>query len=92
MLFNSIDFDVFLPTVFVLYWFVFNKSIKVQNILLVISSYFFYGLWDWRFLFLILFSTIIDYIIGKLLAKQLKQNHRKTLLTLSLVTNLSRNF
>ena len=57
--------------------------------LLVVASYFFYGLWDWRFLFLILFSTIIDFSIGKLLAKKSNKAHRKGLLTTSLVVNLS---
>jgi len=57
--------------------------------LLVVASYFFYGLWDWRFLFLILFSTIIDFSIGKLLAKKSNKTHRKGLLTTSLVVNLS---
>lgn len=64
MLFNSLDFAIFLPVVFVLYWFVFNKRVKAQNLLILVSSYFFYGLWDWRFLFLILASTIIDYLVG----------------------------
>ena len=89
MLFNSIDFAIFLPVVFVLYWFVFNKNIRFQNMLLVAASYFFYGLWDWRFLFLILFSTIIDFSIGKLLAKKRHKSHRKALLISSLAVNLS---
>ena len=65
MLFNSIDFAIFLPIVFFLYWFVLNKNLKSQNFLIVIASYTFYGWWDWRFLSLILFSTIIDYAIGR---------------------------
>ena len=64
MLFNSLDFAIFLPIVFLLYWFVANKNLKIQNLLLIISSYIFYGWWDWRFLSLILFSTLIDYSIG----------------------------
>ncbi len=64
MLFNSIDFIIFLPIVFVLYWFVTNKSLKLQNILLLIASYFFYACWDWRFLFLLLFSTSLDFYTG----------------------------
>ena len=69
MLFNTLDFAIFLPIVFLLYWFVFNKGLKAQNFLIVISSYFFYGWWDWRFLFLIIFSSIIDFYIGLLLHK-----------------------
>jgi alginate O-acetyltransferase complex protein AlgI len=64
MLFNSINFALFLPIVFVLYWFVTNKSLKLQNILLLVSSYFFYACWDWRFLFLLVFSTMLDYFTG----------------------------
>ncbi|MGH1519853.1 MBOAT family O-acyltransferase [Chryseobacterium sp. JK1] len=64
MLFNSIEFVFFLPIVFLLYWFITNKSIKLQNILLLIASYFFYACWDWRFLFLLMFSTLLDYYTG----------------------------
>ena len=65
MLFNSIDFAVFLPIVFILYWFVVNKNLKFQNLLIVVASYLFYGWWDWRFLSLVLFSTIVDYTIAQ---------------------------
>ena len=88
MLFNSIDFAVFLPIVFILYWFVVNKNLKLQNLLIVISSYVFYGWWDWRFLSLILFSTIIDYSVGLGLAKQDNPNKRKALLWTSIIVNL----
>ena len=64
MLFNSIEFLLFLPIVFVLYWFVFNKNLKRQNLLILVSSYLFYGWWDYRFLSLIVVSTVVDYIIG----------------------------
>ena len=64
MLFNSIQFAFFLPLVFVLYWFVTNKNLKAQNILLLLASYFFYACWDWRFLFLLAFSTFLDYFTG----------------------------
>ena len=70
MLFNSIEFLIFLPIVFVLYWFVFNKHLKKQNLLILISSYIFYGWWDYRFLSLIILSTIVDYIIGLNIPKQ----------------------
>ena len=88
MLFNSIDFAIFLPFVFILYWFVTNKNLKLQNLLIVISSYIFYGWWDWRFLSLILFSTILDYSIGISLSKQVNQNKRKMLLWISILMNL----
>lgn len=88
MLFNSIDFVIFLPIVFIIYWFLANKSIKHQNILIVLSSYLFYGWWDWRFLSLILFSTLVDYSIGLELSKQKDQKKRKLLLWSSLLVNL----
>ncbi len=87
MLFNSIDFAIFLPIVFILYWFVF-KNKHQQNILIAIASYVFYGWWDWRFLILILFSTIVDYLIGITLNKADTQRNRKLLLLSSLVINL----
>lgn len=88
MLFNSIDFAIFLPITFILYWFVTNKNLKSQNLLIVIASYIFYGWWDWRFLSLILFSTVIDYSIGISLSKQENQNKRKMLLWTSILVNL----
>lgn len=88
MLFNSIDFAIFLPIVFLLYWFVFNRNIKIQNLFLVVASYIFYGWWDWRFLSLIFFSTIVDYIVGRRLACEERLNFRKIYLWLSILTNL----
>jgi len=88
MLFNSLDFAIFLPIVFVLYWFVVNKNLKHQNILIAMASYVFYGWWDWRFLALILFSTLVDYIIGVSLGKEQNLNKRKILLWISILVNL----
>jgi D-alanyl-lipoteichoic acid acyltransferase DltB (MBOAT superfamily) len=88
MLFNSIDFVIFLPIVFILYWFVTNSNLKLQNLLIVAASYLFYGWWDWRFLSLILFSTIIDYSIGRKLRTEENQNKRKILLWSSILVNL----
>ena len=88
MFFNSIDFAIFLPIVFILYWFVANKNLKLQNFLIVSASYFFYGWWDWRFLSLILFSTIIDYSIGRKLKEEENKRKRKVLLWTSIVVNL----
>ena len=79
MLFNSIDFAIFLPIVFLLYWFVANKNLKLQNLLIVVASYLFYGWWDWRFLSLILFSTLIDYSVGVRLSKEENISKRKIL-------------
>ena len=88
MLFNSIDFAIFLPIVFILYWFIFNKDIKVQNFLIVVASYVFYGWWDWRFLSLILFSTLVDYTVGRRLRTENDKTKRKILLWTSIIVNL----
>lgn len=89
MLFNSTSFLIFLPIVFLLYWFVFNKNLKAQNILLLVSSYFFYGCWDWRFLFLLAFSTALDYYTGLKIYRSENQKWRKTWLCISVIVNLS---
>ena len=88
MFFNSIDFAIFLPIVFILYWFVFNQTLKFQNSLIVLASYIFYGWWDWRFLSLILFSTLLDYTIGLKLKSQKNEGKRKLLLWTSILVNL----
>ena len=88
MLFNSIDFMIFLPIVFILYWFVTDKNLKLQNLLILVASYIFYGWWDWKFLTLIFFSTFVDYTIGLLLKKEEKEIKRKLLLYTSLAINL----
>ena len=88
MLFNSLDFAIFLPIVFLLYWFVANKNIKLQNFLIVVASYVFYGWWDWRFLSLIIFSTLVDYSVGVLLSKEENKIKRKLLLWTSIGVNL----
>ena len=88
MFFNSIEFFIFLPIVFSLYWLIGARNIKSQNFLIVLASYVFYGWWDWRFLSLILFSSIVDYSIGLALDKQNKSSYRKTLLWISISVNL----
>lgn len=88
MLFNSISFALFLPTVFILYWFLASKSLKAQNALLLVASYFFYACWDWRFLFLLVFSTGLDYYSGLKIAGASNPKTRKTWLTLSIAINL----
>jgi len=88
MFFNSIDFFVFLPIVFGLYWFIGSKRIKEQNFLIAVASYVFYGWWDWRFLSLILFSTLVDYTIGVYLNNTEKPSKRKLFLFISIIVNL----
>ncbi|WOC52449.1 O-acyltransferase [Bergeyella porcorum] len=88
MLFNSIEFAIFLPIVFILYWFVFQKNLKLQNLFIVIVSYIFYGWWDWRFLFLIIFSTAQDYFLARMLINEENERKRKWILATSIITNL----
>jgi len=87
MLFNSLEFLLFLPVVFVLYWFVFNKTVRIQNVLLLAASYFFYGWWDWRFLGLLMLSTLIDYVFGFWVATG-TEKRRRLFLWLSVFNNL----
>ncbi|MDC0204632.1 MBOAT family protein [Flavobacteriales bacterium] len=88
MLFNSIEFAIFLPIVFILYWFLTNKNLKLQNFLLLSASYFFYAWWDWRFLSLIIFSSTIDYIVGLRLASTTNEKKRKILFLTSIFVNI----
>jgi len=87
VLFNSIDFAIFLPIVFILYWFVTNRNLRLQNFLILAASYLFYGWWDWRFLSLILFSTLVDYFVGRKLRIEENQTKRKILLWTSILVN-----
>ena len=88
MLFNSIEFAIFLPIVFSLYWFIGGRNVRVQNALLLIASYFFYGWWDWRFLSLIAFSSSVDYFVGIGLGKTSNKVKRKILLLTSISVNI----
>ena len=89
MLFNSIEYAIFLPIVFLLYWFVFNKNLKVQNLFIVLASYVFYGWWDWRFLFLISFTSACTHVAGLLIEKYCGQPKKaKTVSAINIVINL----
>ncbi len=88
MIFNSIAFITFLPIVFIIYWSLKNKSLVYQNLVLLIASYVFYGWWDWRFLSLIAFSTIADFIVGIKINSAKTKNARKCFLLISLIVNL----
>ncbi len=89
MLFNSFDFLVFLPTVFGLYWYVVGRNLRLQNLLVLIASYVFYGWWDWRFLGLLVFSTAFDYLVGQGLVYTNRETLRKLLFLASLAVNFS---
>jgi len=88
MFFNSLAFAIFLPIVFFLYWFVFNKTKNTQNALLILASYYFYSCWDWRFLFLLVFSTFLDYYTGIRIEKSNNHKGRKFWFWLSVIVNL----
>lgn len=87
MLFNSIDFAIFLPIIFILYWLC-NKKLNLQNLVVVFASYIFYGWWDYRFLSLILFSTLVDYLVCILLKNESNSSKRKYLLWTSVLINV----
>lgn len=87
MLFNSLDFAFFFPIVLIVYWIV-SKHLIARNLLVIISSYVFYGWWDWRFLFLIAFSSLIDFIVGNQLYRAKAKSKRKKLLLISLLVNI----
>jgi D-alanyl-lipoteichoic acid acyltransferase DltB (MBOAT superfamily) len=88
MLFNSINFAIFLPIVFILYWFATKGNLGLQNILLLFSSYFFYACWDWRFMFLLIFSTLLDYFTGIKIHEATTKRKKMIWLWLSIGINL----
>jgi len=88
MLFNSLSFAIFLPVVFLLHWLITNKRLKTQNGLLLLASYFFYACWDYRFLFLLLFSTLLDYCAGLKMQETADIQKRKYWFWLSIIVNV----
>lgn len=88
MLFNSIDFLFFLPIVFLLYWFVFNKYLEIQNGFLLIAGYIFYGWWDWRFLLILVPLSFGNYGIGIILDKCENSEKKKKWLVAGLILDI----
>lgn len=88
MLFNSLNFALFVPVVFVLYWFAANKNLTLQNVLLLAASYFFYACWDYRFLFLLIFSTFLDFYTGSKIYTAKRPANKRFWLWLSVGINL----
>lgn len=86
MLFNSFGFIIFLIFIYALYWFILGKNLNAQNLLLLTGSYYFYSCWDWRFLFLLILSTVIDFSFGIFIYQSNK--YKKLLLWLSILNNL----
>jgi alginate O-acetyltransferase complex protein AlgI len=89
MLFNSETFFIFLSIVFLLYWLLQGRALWIQNLLLLIASYVFYGWWDWRFLFLIVFTSLLDFWLGLKIGDAKSSRAKKLFLLCSLVSNLS---
>ena len=89
MLFNSLSFLIFFPIIFILYWNINKQNIRLQNLLLLAASYYFYSCWDWRFLFLLLFSTALDYFTGIKINESNNDKARKFWFWLSIGVNLS---
>lgn len=89
MVFNSIEFFIFLPVVFLLYWLVFDRNIRWQNLFLVIVSYIFYGWWDWRFLLLIAFTSLCSYASGILIDRAPTHRQAKIINVSNIILNLS---
>ena len=95
MLFNSIQFAIFLPIVFLLYWFVFDRFIsnskwqlRLQNAFIVMASYVFYGWWDWRFLLLIAFTSFCSWGSGMHIGKAESRKNAKAWMWLNIILNL----
>ena len=88
MLFNSLDFAIFLPLFFALYWAIPKNKLHLRHLLIFVSSYIFYAWWDWRFVSLILISTVTDYIVSIKLSETSSIKTRKLLLSLSLLVNI----
>ncbi len=88
MLFNSLSFALFLPIVFILYWFVGQRRLLLQNVLLLVASYYFYACWNFQFLFLLIFSTLLDYYSGLKIESSTSPQARKFWFWLSISINL----
>jgi len=88
MIFTSSQFVIFISVFFLLYWVVFNRSYKLQNILLLAGSYTFYAYWDWRFLFLLICSSAVNYFLGLGISKSAKEKYRVVYLWLGMLQGL----
>lgn len=89
MLFNSIEFVIFLPIVFLLYWFVFNRNLRLQNAFVLAASYVFYGWWNWRFLILIAFTSLCSWTSGLMIEKYREDKRKaKIVNAMNIVVNL----
>ena len=95
MLFNSFEYLIFLPIVFLIYWFVFDYALSkckhqllLQNLFVVVASYIFYGWWDWRFLILIAITTILSFLSGIGIERAPTQRSKKAVMIANIIVNL----
>jgi len=88
MVFNSGEFAIFFLIFFFLYWFVFNRNLKIQNFFILFGSYIFYAFWDWRFLSLLAGSSIVNYLLGIYIYKSENEKYRRFLIFLGLLQGL----
>ncbi|MEM6800268.1 MAG: MBOAT family O-acyltransferase [Bacteroidota bacterium] len=88
MLYNTLEFSILYIAVFLLYWFATNKNLRAQNMLILVASYIFYGWWDWRFLSLVLGSSLTDYFVANQISEAESPAKKKAWLYLSLAVNL----
>lgn len=88
MIFTSLPFILFFCCFFCLYWFVFKLNLRLQNALILAGSYFFYSWWDWRFVFLLIGSTLFSYLIGKWISQTSSQRLRKTILWIGVIQSV----
>src|SRR5690606_7322766 len=88
MIFNSLEYFIFLPLVYLVYWFVFKNSVKKQNVFLLLASYVFYGWWGWRFLSLIFLSTLVDDFVDRRIDATHNHKSRITWLWVSVLFNV----
>ncbi len=88
MLFNSLAYALFLPTVYAIYWALQNRPLRYQNLLLLVANYVFYGWWDYRFLLLLFVNCVVDYLTGLWLEREERPRGRRFVLIVSLVANL----
>lgn len=88
MIFTSITFLVFFTVFFLLYWFVFDKNLKLQNLLILLSSYFFYAWWNWRFLSILIGASFLNFILGIYIGKAKIPKYKKILLLIGLIQGI----
>lgn len=92
MIFNSIEFIIFFVLFFILYWFLFKNKLKSQNLFLLAGSYLFYAYWNWRFLSLIILSSLVGFYMGKLINNSPDPKKKKLFLSVGLIQGVGTLF